>query len=97
MGELRDLFVSTAARVADHREGGGERPVFPNPADIAAARALLGPLPARPAPAADRLTTGWDQPAFNAVTSPAAALVEDVTGRWLKELLGLPSGASFGF
>jgi glutamate/tyrosine decarboxylase-like PLP-dependent enzyme len=47
--------------------------------------------------AADILTGGWDQPAFNAVTSPAAAVVEDIAGGWLKELLGLPSGASFGF
>ena len=49
------------------------------------------------ATAADFLTTAWDQPAFNAVTSPAAALVEDVAGTWLKELLGLPASASFGF
>ena len=49
------------------------------------------------ATAADVLTTGWDQPAFNGVTSPAAAVVEDVTGEWLKELLGLPAVASFGF
>jgi glutamate/tyrosine decarboxylase-like PLP-dependent enzyme len=49
------------------------------------------------ATAADVLTSGWDQPAFNAVTSPAAAVVEDVAGSWLKELLGLPAGASFGF
>src|SRR5580704_6958110 len=47
--------------------------------------------------AADILTSGWDQPAFNAVTSPAAAVVEDIAGSWLRELLGLPSGASFGF
>jgi glutamate/tyrosine decarboxylase-like PLP-dependent enzyme len=49
------------------------------------------------ATAADILTTGWDQPAFNAVTSPAAAVVEEIAGGWLKELLGLPAGASFGF
>jgi len=49
------------------------------------------------ATAADVLATGWDQPAFNAVTSPAAALVEEVAGGWLKELLGLPAHASFGF
>ena len=49
------------------------------------------------AAAADVLTIGWDQPAFNAVTSPGAALVEDIAGTWLKELLGLPAGASFGF
>jgi glutamate/tyrosine decarboxylase-like PLP-dependent enzyme len=49
------------------------------------------------ATAADVLTTAWDQNAFNAVSSPAAALVEDVAGGWLKDLLGLPAGASFGF
>ena len=49
------------------------------------------------ATAADVLTTGWDQLAFNAVTSPAAAVVEEVTGGWLKELFGLPEQASFGF
>jgi len=47
--------------------------------------------------AADMLTSGWDQNAFNATTSPAAAVVEDVAGDWLKELLGLPAEASFGF
>jgi glutamate/tyrosine decarboxylase-like PLP-dependent enzyme len=49
------------------------------------------------ATAADVLTSGWDQPAFNAFTSPGAAVVEDIAGGWLKELLGLPAGASFGF
>ncbi len=45
---------------------------------------------------ADMLTTGWDQLAFNATSSPAAAAVEEVAGGWLKELLGLPPEASFG-
>ena len=45
---------------------------------------------------ADLLTTGWDQVGFNAVMSPAAALVEEVAGVWLKEALGLPADASFG-
>ncbi|GAB3717177.1 pyridoxal-dependent decarboxylase [Amycolatopsis oliviviridis] len=49
------------------------------------------------ATAADMLATGWDQPAFNKVTSPAGAIVEDVAGAWLKDVLGLPSHASFGF
>lgn len=49
------------------------------------------------ATAADVLATGWDQPAFNAVTSPAAAAAESVAGRWLKDVLGLPPDASFGF
>jgi len=45
---------------------------------------------------ADVLTTGWDQTAFNGVTSPGAALVEEVVGAWLKEVLGLPRQVSFG-
>ncbi len=48
------------------------------------------------ATAADVLTVGWDQPAFNPLTSPGAAVVEDVAGAWLKDLLGLPAGASVG-
>jgi glutamate/tyrosine decarboxylase-like PLP-dependent enzyme len=49
------------------------------------------------ATAADMLAVAWDQPAFNLATSPAAAVVEDVAGAWLKEVLGLPAEASFGF
>jgi len=45
---------------------------------------------------ADMLATGWDQVAFNATTSPAAAVVEEVVGDWLKEAFGLPIHASFG-
>jgi glutamate/tyrosine decarboxylase-like PLP-dependent enzyme len=47
--------------------------------------------------ATEVLTAGWDQPAFNGWTSPGAAVVEEVTGGWLRELLGLPPSASFGF
>lgn len=54
-----------------------------------------GSLPA--ATAADLLATGWDQCAFNAVLSPAAAAAEEVAGSWLKELFGIPAGASVGF
>jgi glutamate/tyrosine decarboxylase-like PLP-dependent enzyme len=46
---------------------------------------------------ADVLATGWDQVAFNEATSPAAIAVEDVAGRWLKAVLGLPASASVGF
>ncbi|HEX9992422.1 MAG TPA: pyridoxal-dependent decarboxylase [Acidimicrobiales bacterium] len=49
------------------------------------------------ATAADVLATGWDQVAFNPSTSPAAAIAEEVAGGWLKDLLGLPAGASVGF
>lgn len=46
---------------------------------------------------ADLLATGWDQNAFNAVMSPAASVIEETAGDWLKQLLGLPADASFGF
>ena len=54
-----------------------------------------GALPA--ASAADILAIGWDQPAFNAVLSPASSVVEECAGGWLKELLGIPASASCGF
>ena len=52
-------------------------------------------LPA--AVAADWLASAWDQNAFSVVTSPAAAAVEEVSGRWMAELLGLPEGVACGF
>jgi glutamate/tyrosine decarboxylase-like PLP-dependent enzyme len=45
--------------------------------------------------AADWLTACWDQNAALYACAPAAAVVEEVVGRWLKELLGLPVKASF--
>lgn len=53
-----------------------------------------GALPA--AAGADWLTTAWAQNAVLHAASPAAAAVEEVAGRWMLELLGLPSEASFG-
>jgi glutamate/tyrosine decarboxylase-like PLP-dependent enzyme len=47
--------------------------------------------------AADWLTSTWDQNAASNLTAPAEAVVEDVCGGWLKELLGLPRTASFAF
>jgi glutamate/tyrosine decarboxylase-like PLP-dependent enzyme len=47
--------------------------------------------------AADWLTSAWDQNAALTLPSPAAGVVEEVAGTWLKQLLGLPEGASFGF
>ncbi|MDQ3735237.1 MAG: pyridoxal-dependent decarboxylase [Actinomycetota bacterium] len=49
------------------------------------------------ATAADMLASGWDQVAFNAVLSPAASVAEEVSGSWLKDLLGIPGSASVGF
>jgi glutamate/tyrosine decarboxylase-like PLP-dependent enzyme len=54
-----------------------------------------GSLPA--ALAADLLTSAWDQNAAIYAHSPAAAVVEEVAGAWLKDILNIPSTASFAF
>ena len=54
-----------------------------------------GSLPA--ALAADWLTSAWDQNAGLVVCGPSAAVVEEVAGEWLKDLLGIPATASFSF
>jgi glutamate/tyrosine decarboxylase-like PLP-dependent enzyme len=54
-----------------------------------------GSFPA--AVAADWLTSAWDQNAGLFAMAPAAMVVEETTGRWLRDLLGLPDGASVGF
>ena len=46
---------------------------------------------------ADWLTTIWDQCAGLGVLGPSAAVVEEIAGKWLKELLRLPADASFAF
>ena len=52
-----------------------------------------GVLPA--ALGADWMTSAWQQNAALYATSPAAAVVEEICGNWLKELLRLPKSASF--
>jgi glutamate/tyrosine decarboxylase-like PLP-dependent enzyme len=47
--------------------------------------------------AADWLTTIWDQNHGLYATSPAASVIEEVAGGWLKDLLGLPGDASVGY
>jgi glutamate/tyrosine decarboxylase-like PLP-dependent enzyme len=54
-----------------------------------------GTLPA--ALGADWLTSAWDQNVGLRSLTPAAAAVEEVTGRWLLELLGLPGDGAVGF
>lgn len=54
-----------------------------------------GAVPA--ALAADWLTATWDQNAASYACGPAEALIEEVAGGWLKELLGLPMSASVAF
>jgi len=57
--------------------------------------AIGGAVPA--ALAADWLTSAWDQNAALFACSPSSAVVEEVAGEWLKELLGLPASASVAF
>jgi glutamate/tyrosine decarboxylase-like PLP-dependent enzyme len=45
--------------------------------------------------AADWLTATWDQNAALYACGPASAIVEEVAGLWLKDILGLPASASF--
>jgi glutamate/tyrosine decarboxylase-like PLP-dependent enzyme len=44
---------------------------------------------------ADILASVWDQNASLYATAPSAAIVEEIAGAWLKEILGLPAHASF--
>ena len=54
-----------------------------------------GTLPA--ALGADWLTSAWDQNVGLRSLTPAGAAVEEVAGRWLLDLLGLPGGSAVGF
>ena len=54
-----------------------------------------GSLPA--AVAADWLVSAWDQNSGLYVMSPLVAVIEQITGVWLREIAGLPPTMSFGF
>ncbi|GAM98322.1 aromatic-L-amino-acid decarboxylase [alpha proteobacterium U9-1i] len=47
--------------------------------------------------AADWLVSAYGQNATNAMATPAAAACEEIVGRWLVELMGLPRESSVGF
>jgi glutamate/tyrosine decarboxylase-like PLP-dependent enzyme len=46
---------------------------------------------------ADWLVSAWDQNTGLFATTPAASVIEEIAGRWLLELLGLPAHSSFAF
>jgi glutamate/tyrosine decarboxylase-like PLP-dependent enzyme len=54
-----------------------------------------GALPS--AVATEWLMSAWDQNAGNYGTSPVSAVVEEVAGKWLLDVLRLPSESSFAF
>jgi glutamate/tyrosine decarboxylase-like PLP-dependent enzyme len=47
--------------------------------------------------AADWLTASWDQNAGLYALSPALAVIEETSARWVLDLLGLPAGSGVGF
>ena len=47
--------------------------------------------------AADWLAAAWDQNSTTYQSGPAAALVEEISSKWLKEMLGIPADASYAF
>jgi glutamate/tyrosine decarboxylase-like PLP-dependent enzyme len=53
-----------------------------------------GTLPA--ALGADWLVSAWDQIASLYVCGPSASVAEEVAGRWVLDLVGLPEGSAFG-
>src|SRR5579872_736663 len=54
-----------------------------------------GALPA--ALGADWLAAAWDQNTALYISAPAASIVEEIAGAWIKDVLGLPKTASFAF
>ena len=54
-----------------------------------------GSVPA--ALAADWLLTAWDQNTALFAPTPATAVIEEVAGRWVVDMLGLPPESSFAF
>jgi glutamate/tyrosine decarboxylase-like PLP-dependent enzyme len=94
LGGPLPIEPSPAARVVAQLAAGVENGIVATTGPRYFGFVIGGALDA--ATCADLLTVGWDQPAFNTVTSPAAAVAEDVSGTWLKELLQLPATASFG-
>ena len=82
-----------AARVIDDLVAGVEGGLLGSAGGRFFAWVIGGSVPA--ALAADWLTSTWDQNAAQYACSPAEAVIEEVCGAWLKELLGLPATASF--
>ena len=89
---LADAGVDPA-EVVDDLAAATEGGLIGSPGGRFFAWVIGGTLPA--ALAADWLTSAWDQNAGMYATAPAAAVAEEVAGKWLIELLDLPRDASF--
>ena len=86
---------SDPVRIIDDLAAATEGGLLGSPGGRFYAWVIGGSLPS--ALAADWLTAAWDQNAGMYATAPAAAIVEEVAGGWLLEMLDLPRDASFAF
>ena len=86
---------SEAAQVIEELSAAAEPGLVAMPSGRYFGFVIGGAVPA--SLAADWLTSAWDQNAGLYVGGPSAAVVEEVAGAWLAELLAIPPEASFAF
>jgi glutamate/tyrosine decarboxylase-like PLP-dependent enzyme len=84
-----------ARRVLDELVAAADPGVIAMPSPRFFGFVIGGALPA--ALTADWMVSAWDQPAGLASPTPAAAVIEEIAGAWVLDLLRLPAGASFAF
>jgi glutamate/tyrosine decarboxylase-like PLP-dependent enzyme len=94
LGDLPD-GPTAAAEVIDLLADACEPGLVAIPSGRFFGMVIGGALPA--ALGADWLTSAWDQNVGLRSLTPAGAAVEEVAGRWLLDLLGLPAGSAVGF
>ena len=94
LGELPEV-PTPAADVVDLLAEACEPGLVATPSGRFFGMVIGGALPA--ALAADWLTSAWDQNTGLRSLTPAAAAVEEVAGRWVLDLLGLPVDSAVGF
>jgi hypothetical protein len=86
MTGIEILLDRTRHHAVEFLNGLDRRPLHPT-ATLKELRSRLGaPLPS--ALAADFLVSTWDSNAALYLSAPAAAVVEEVAGRWVKDILG---------
>ena len=93
-GPLPDLGVDPVAVIRELADAGA-RGTIASAGPRYFGFVIGGSLPA--AVAGDWLVSTWDQNAAVYVMSPIVAVIEQITGSWLRDLAGLPPTMSVGF